>query len=72
MKNKPVKPTKLGMTIQPKKPTPYDDLGDRMEEGQEEQERLMRQGLKRTSGYQQRSEKKIHKVEPGKPGLTKV
>lgn len=56
-----VRGAKLGMTVQPKKKTPYDKLSERMMAGAPEQERLER----RPSGYQIRSQRRIPRAKPG-------
>lgn len=55
-----MKPAKLGMTVQPPKRTPYDKLGARMEQGEQDEAKLMRPG----TPYQQRLQNRIPKVTP--------
>lgn len=59
-----MKRTKLGMTIQPRKPTPYDKLAEKMERGAKEQGKLERRG----TPFQERMQGRIPKVRPGGRG----
>jgi hypothetical protein len=62
------KRVKLGMTIQPKKKSPFDKLGGRMLEGEKEQGKLEQRGvqiLDRFGAAARRGQRKLPKAVPG-------
>lgn len=65
------KKAKLGLTIQPKKPTPYDKLTERMQQGQDEESNLETQGSRVLAGRKRqaaRGQARIPKARPAKKG----
>ena len=64
VRRRAVEGAKLGMTVQPPKKTPYDKLGQRMETGAREQERLERHGDGFVGSAARRTQRRIPKVTP--------
>lgn len=59
-----VRGAKLGMTVQPKKKTPFDELGRRMEAGTPEEERLEARGRRLAGKEAAKTQRRIPKVKP--------
>jgi hypothetical protein len=59
-----VRGAKLGMTIQPKKKTPFDELGKQMEAGTPEEERLEARGRRFAGREAAKTQKRIPKAKP--------
>lgn len=66
-----IRQAKLGMTVQPKKPSPYDALSEKMLAGAGEESNLEEQGVKTLRGRNKaaaKSQGRIPKIRPGGKG----
>jgi len=59
-----VRGAKLGMTVQPKKPGPFDKLGKIMEQGAEEENKLELRGQRLAGRAAAKAQGKIPKAKP--------